>query len=130
MYKGKQSCVLEWSFHYFKLVRHTGLGTALEMCCFNGFSQRFVLWIWNGSHANLCNGTSLFHGNLPMFSPVIIYKYASCLIPYIILFLFLCGKWYSLVFKDYRKYFLNQMFLFSACCDCFEDCLLLLFVKL
>ena len=54
----------------------------------------------------LCNGPLLFQGNLPMVLPVIILKYASCLIPYIVSFLFLCGKWSSLVFKDFQKYFL------------------------
>ena len=31
----------------------------------------------------LCNDTLLFQGNLPRVLPVIIYKYASCFIPYI-----------------------------------------------
>ena len=34
----------------------------------------------------LCNSTLLFQGNLPMVLPVIICKYASCFIPYIISF--------------------------------------------
>ena len=37
----------------------------------------------------LWNGTLLFQGNLPRVLPVIIYKYASCLIPHIDLLLFL-----------------------------------------
>ena len=53
----------------------------------------------------LCNGTLLFQCNLPRVLPVTIYKYASCLIPYIISFLILCGEWPSLVFKDFLKYF-------------------------
>ena len=60
----------------------------------------------------LCNGTLLFQGNLPRVLPVIIYKYASCLIPYIDLFLFLCGEWSSLVFKDFQKYFFAKCFFF------------------
>ena len=34
----------------------------------------------------LCNGTVLFQGNLPRVGPVTIFKYASCLIPYILSF--------------------------------------------
>ena len=36
---------------------------------------------------------------------MIIYKYATILIPYIDLFLYLCGEWSSFVFKDFQKYF-------------------------
>ena len=51
-----------------------------------------------------CNGTMLFQGNLPRVLPVTIFKYASSLIPYIILFLILRGEWPSLVFKvDIKK---------------------------
>ena len=49
----------------------------------------------------LCNGTLLIQGNLPRVLPVIIFKYASCLIPYIIPFLILCGEWPSLVFNKF-----------------------------
>ena len=48
----------------------------------------------------LCNGTLFFQGNLPRVLPVIIYKYASCLIPYIVSFLILCGEWSTLVFNQ------------------------------
>ena len=50
----------------------------------------------------LCNGTLLFQGNLPRVLPVTIFKYASCLIPYIVSFLILCGEWPSLVLKDLK----------------------------
>ena len=40
----------------------------------------------------LCNGTLLFQGHLPRVLPVTILKYASCLIPYIVSFLNLCGE--------------------------------------
>ena len=40
----------------------------------------------------LCNGTLLFQSNLPRVLPVIINKFARCLIPYIDSFLFLCGE--------------------------------------
>ena len=53
----------------------------------------------------LCNGTLLFQGNLPRVLPVTIFKYASCLIPYIVSFLILCGEWPSLVFNKFLKYF-------------------------
>ena len=57
----------------------------------------------------LCNGILLFQRNLPRALQVLILKYASCLIPYqvpipyIDSFLFLCGEWSSLVFKDFPK---------------------------
>ena len=74
----------------------------------------------------LCNVTLLFHGNLPRVLLVIVLKYACCLIPYIVLFLFLCEEWSSLVFKDFQKYCcFSQMLFFSVCCNYFEDCLLL-----
>ena len=53
----------------------------------------------------LFNGTLLFQGHLPRVLPVKIYKYASCLIPYIVSFLIMCGEWSSLVFKYFKKYF-------------------------
>ena len=37
----------------------------------------------------LCNGTLLFQCNLPRVLPVTIFKFASCLIPYIVLFLYM-----------------------------------------
>ena len=46
----------------------------------------------------------LFQCNLPCVLPVLILKHVSCLIPYIDSFLFLCGEWSSLVFKDFQKY--------------------------
>ena len=52
----------------------------------------------------LCNGTLLFQCYLTWVLPVLILKYASCLIPYINSFLFLCREWSSLVFKDFQKY--------------------------
>ena len=52
----------------------------------------------------LCKSTLLFQRNLPKVLPVTIYKYVSCLIPYIVLFLFLCGEWSSLALKDFQKY--------------------------
>ena len=75
----------------------------------------------------LCYDTLLFQGNLPRVLSMIIYKYASFLILYIDLFLFMCGEWSILVFKDSQKYFSKQNVVFSICCNCFEDCLLLLF---
>ena len=57
----------------------------------------------------LGNGTLLVQGNLHRVLPVIIYKYDSCLIPYIDSFLFKCWEWSSLVFKDFQKYFCNGM---------------------
>ena len=63
----------------------------------------------------LCNGTLLFQGNLPWVLPVIIYKYASCLILYIVSFLILCGEWSSLVFKDFKKYFCFKVNVFIFC---------------
>ena len=64
----------------------------------------------------LCNGTLLFQGILPVVLPVIIYKYASCVIPYIDSFLFLCGEWSSLVFKDFQNYSIgkNQFIIMQA----------------
>ena len=62
---------------------------------------------WNAAMPFPCNGTLLFQGNLPRVLPMIIYKYASCLIPNIDSFLFLFGEWSSLVFKDFQKYFLK-----------------------
>ena len=71
----------------------------------------------------LCNGNLLFQGNLPRILPVTIFINASCLIPYIISFLILCGQWLSLVFKDFQKHFCFQPnVFFSVCCNCFEDC--------
>ena len=64
---------------------------------------------------SLCNGTLLFQGNLPRVLPVIIYKHASCLIPYIVSFWILFGKWSSLVIKDFKKYFCFQPNVFSFC---------------
>ena len=52
----------------------------------------------------LCNGILLLQCNLTRVLPVLILKYASCLIPYIDSFLFLCGEWSSLAFKDFQKY--------------------------
>ena len=71
----------------------------------------------------LCNGTLLFQGNLPRVLPMIIYKYFSCLIPYIFSFLIMCGEWSSLVFKDFKKYFCFLPNVFSFC-------LLLLFLEI
>ena len=56
---------------------------------------------WNCIHAIPCNGTLLFQCNLPRVLPVTIYKYASCLISYIVSFLILCGEWSSLVFQHF-----------------------------
>ena len=53
----------------------------------------------------LCNGTLLLKGNLPRVLPVIVYKYARCLIPYMVSFLILYREWSSLVYKDFKKYF-------------------------
>ena len=78
----------------------------------------------------LCNGTLLFQGNLPRVLPVTILKYAGCLIRYIVSFLFLCGEWSSLVFKDFQKYFcfLPNVFIFlftitalEIVCYCYFD---------
>ena len=52
----------------------------------------------------LCDGILLFQCNLPRVLPMLILEYASCLIPYIDLFLFVCGEWSSLAFKDFKKY--------------------------
>ena len=69
----------------------------------------------------LCNGTLLFQCNLPRVLPVTIYKYASCLIPYIVSFLILCGEWSSLVFKDLKIYFcLSQIFFKPVLKDYFD----------
>ena len=76
----------------------------------------------------LCYGILLNQCNLPGVLPVLILKYVSCLIPYIDLFLFLCGEWSSLVFKDFPKVFFKPNVF--CCCNCFEDCLLLLFIRL
>ena len=76
------------------------------------FSKCFDIYFNKSFHLNFCNGTLLVQGNLPRVLPVKIYKYASCLIPYIDLFFFLCGEWSSLVFKDLQKYFLSLMFFF------------------
>ena len=69
----------------------------------------------------LFSDTLLFQGNLPRVLLVIIYKYASCLIPYMDSFLFLCGEWSSSasVFKDFpppqkKKIKPNVFFLFAA----------------
>ena len=59
----------------------------------------------------ICNGILLFLCNLPRVLPVLILKYDSCLIPYIDSFLFLCGDWSSLVFKDFQKYILTLIIL-------------------
>ena len=59
---------------------------------------------WNCIHAIPCNGTLLFQCNLPRVLPVTIYKYASCLISYIVSFLILCGEWSSLVFQHFKIY--------------------------
>ena len=70
----------------------------------------------------LCNGTLLFtgffQGNLPRVLPVIIYKYASCLIPYIVSFLILGGEWSSLGFKDFKKYFCFKLNVLSCAQSC------------
>ena len=76
-------------------------------------SSSFLFFLFGmASMPFLYNGTLLFQGNLPRVLPVIIYKYPSCLIPFIISFLFLFGEWSGLVFKDFQKCFLSQKFFF------------------
>ena len=69
----------------------------LCVCCTSGlhfgfictFSFHMLVYFWlphvfvMAAVPFLCNGTLLFQGNLPRVLPVIIYKYASCFIPYI-----------------------------------------------
>ena len=55
----------------------------------------------------LGNGTLLFEDNLPRVLPVTIYKHASCLIPYIDFFLFLCGEWYY--FKQLWQWYIDRV---------------------
>ena len=50
----------------------------------------------------LCNGMLLFQGNLPRVLPVIIYKYASCFIPYIKI-IFFCFQ--EELFVSQQKFF-------------------------
>ena len=52
----------------------------------------------------LCNGNLLFQGNLPGVLPVTIFKYASCLISYIVLFFTVCGERPSLGLKIFINF--------------------------
>ena len=62
----------------------------------------------------LCDGILLFQCNLPRVLPMLILEYASCLIPYIDLFLFVCGEWSSLVFQDFQKYHRASLFVYQS----------------
>ena len=90
-----KKCLLQKKF---KVKLFSGYGFLEWQPC---HSSVMVLWV--------------FQCNLPRVLPVTIYKYASCLIPYIVSFLILCGEWPSLVFKDFKSIMFLAKFFLNLC---------------
>ena len=100
----RRQCQLNWL---------EGKNTFYDLNMFYYFRLTFLLMHINvffgiGAMPFFCDGILIIQCNLPRVLPVLILKYASCLIPYFDLFL--CGEWSNFVFKDFQTYFLGQTF--------------------
>ena len=103
--KKKFFCSSKFTLNYFRLERQKTESI---------FLAKFLEWqLCHSSVLVLCSS-----GQFTWVLSVIVYKYASCIIPYIDSFFFLCGDWSSLALKDFLKYFFKpNVLFFSICCE-------------